>query len=363
MAVYVDGVFTDQTFGIDGGLFDVERVEVARGPQGTTGGKSAIAGAINFHTRKPTEEFDIRTNLEVTDISTQRAQVAFGGPLGGTGFAYRLGLSSYTGDGRLKNLSGPDGMKPDELIVAPQLRWKNDRWDVNVKYQHMQDTGDAERVHTAWPGEHAGRVHPGSERRAVVRRPPHLRRGGLPAQSVLRRAAGPGGRRLLEHQPGRRPGSDEYYLRSGRTALGGGVQYPNREGQYGGELRIRRGVSLSDNLSLNYKFGWHDVINSNTNDGDQRDRVGGGVCPFNHPGVLAGVVSEGATDRICPRWRRRRSVQRRPGQLHLQFGTDQPRDHTGVQLRRATEFHRRRQHTNQRRTVCMATPQLLVRHR
>ena len=72
-------------------------------------------------------QFDIRTNFEVSDISTQRSQVAFEGPLGDTGFDYRLGLSSYTGDGRLKNLCEPDGMKPDETIVAPQLRWKNDR--------------------------------------------------------------------------------------------------------------------------------------------------------------------------------------------------------------------------------------------
>ena len=194
VAVYVDGVFTDQTFGIDGGLFDVERVEVARGPQGTTGGRSAIAGSINFHTRKPTEEFDIRTNLEVTDISTQRAQVAFGGPLGDTDFAYRLGLSSYTGDGRLKNISGPDGMKPDELIVAPQLRWKNDRWDVNVKYQRMQDTGTPNASIPLGPENTLDEFILGQDGEPFVRRPSHHRRRGLPAQSVLRRAAGPGGR-------------------------------------------------------------------------------------------------------------------------------------------------------------------------
>ena len=65
VAIYVDGVYTDQTFGIDGGMFDVERVEVARGPQGTTGGKNAIAGSINFYTRKPTDTFDMRATLEI----------------------------------------------------------------------------------------------------------------------------------------------------------------------------------------------------------------------------------------------------------------------------------------------------------
>ena len=110
VAIYVDGVYTDQTFGIDGGMFDVERVEVARGPQGTTGGKNAIAGSINFYTRKPTDTFDMRATVEINDISTQRLQLAFGGPIGNSDFSYRLGLSSYTGDGRIKNFSGPDAM-------------------------------------------------------------------------------------------------------------------------------------------------------------------------------------------------------------------------------------------------------------
>ena len=242
VAVYVDGVFTDQTFGIDGGLFDVERVEVARGPQGTTGGKSAIAGSINFRTRRPTDEFDIRTNLEVSDISTQRAQVAFGGPLGDTGFGYRLGLSSYTGDGRLKNLSGPDGMKPDETIVAPQLRWKNDRWDVNVKYQHMRDTGTPNASIPLGPENTLDEFILGGDGE------PLCAAHHITGEEVCQRnpffgvAAGPGDRGVLERQPGRYPGSDEHHLRPGRTALGGGVQYAHREGQHGGELRIRRGV-------------------------------------------------------------------------------------------------------------------------
>ena len=74
VAVYIDGVYTDQTYGTDG-LFDVERVEVARGPQGTTGGRSAMSGSINFHTKKPTDEFDMLVRAEINDISTQRYRV------------------------------------------------------------------------------------------------------------------------------------------------------------------------------------------------------------------------------------------------------------------------------------------------
>ena len=49
VAVYIDGVYSDQSYGLDSGaMFDVERIEVMRGPQGTTGGKAAIGGAISY---------------------------------------------------------------------------------------------------------------------------------------------------------------------------------------------------------------------------------------------------------------------------------------------------------------------------
>jgi iron complex outermembrane receptor protein len=141
VAVYVDGVYTDQTYGTDG-FFDVERVEVARGPQGTTGGRAAMSGSINFHTKKPTDTFDLQAMAEFTDQITQRYQVAFGGPIADTGFSYRLKLSSLTGDGYIENVGlGPDAGEPDQTIWAPQLRWQNDRWDILARYSNQSDSG------------------------------------------------------------------------------------------------------------------------------------------------------------------------------------------------------------------------------
>jgi len=54
--VFIDEVYIGRSAGMDIDLFDLERVEVLRGPQGTLFGKNVVGGAVNMVTRKPTEE-------------------------------------------------------------------------------------------------------------------------------------------------------------------------------------------------------------------------------------------------------------------------------------------------------------------
>ena len=298
VAIYVDGVYTDQTFGIDGGMFDVERVEVARGPQGTTGGKNAIAGSINFYTRKPTDTFDMRATLEINSVSTQRVQLAFGGPIANSDFSYRLGLSSYTGDGRIKNHSGPDAMKPEERIIAPQLRWTNDRWDITARYSHMEDTGTP---NSSLPltsentvdefvlanGERLCAFNPDSGMEECQRNPYF---GVQPAPAVA-------GCSNVSQDGTRDP--NQFICDADELRWEVAFNAPIAKDSTAENFSLDVVYAIGDALTLNYKFGWHDVLENTRNDPDQRNRVGGGICPFTHPSVIAGVLQAGQTSRIC----------------------------------------------------------------
>jgi iron complex outermembrane receptor protein len=62
-------------------LFDVERVEVLRGPQGTLFGRNTPAGIIKFDTRKPTDEAEGRVDLSYGRYGSTVVDAAVGGPL------------------------------------------------------------------------------------------------------------------------------------------------------------------------------------------------------------------------------------------------------------------------------------------
>ena len=75
IGIYVDGVYLGRQVGSNLNMSNIERVEVARGPQGTLYGRNNIGGAINFITKKPTGEDEVTVSLQ--GGSRERAKADF----------------------------------------------------------------------------------------------------------------------------------------------------------------------------------------------------------------------------------------------------------------------------------------------
>ena len=109
--------------------FDVEQIEIYRGPQGSRIGANALAGLIYIKTKDPTEEFEATTEITIGSFGTKSAGFAFGGPLADSeNISYRLALRKDNSDGFRKNLylKRSDTSRKDETTSRLKVDWEMD---------------------------------------------------------------------------------------------------------------------------------------------------------------------------------------------------------------------------------------------
>lgn len=81
VAMHVDGAVVSQSFAQLGSFFDLERIEVLRGPQGTLYGRNATGGSVNLITKKPTQEMEGYGRLSAGNFDNVLLEAAISGPL------------------------------------------------------------------------------------------------------------------------------------------------------------------------------------------------------------------------------------------------------------------------------------------
>ncbi len=75
VGIYIDGVYLARQHGLNAGLFDVQRIEVLRGPQGTLFGRNTEGGALNIVSREPSGEFGGRIAGGVGNLGSYSQEV------------------------------------------------------------------------------------------------------------------------------------------------------------------------------------------------------------------------------------------------------------------------------------------------
>ena len=132
VAIHIDGVYQARPSGGNSLYYDMERVEVLRGPQGTLYGRNANGGAINFISKKPSDEFEASMDYGKGDNNWQRFRGMVNLPMGDkASFRYAgTGLFGFphneTQNGYQKNLieGGTEGNDKDDATSKLQLLWE-----------------------------------------------------------------------------------------------------------------------------------------------------------------------------------------------------------------------------------------------
>lgn len=102
---FLDGVYLARPpmLGID--FYDLERIEVLKGPQGTLLGKNVVAGSMNFITAKPVDDFEASLQVTLGEFGQKNGNLMVNAPLA-DGVAARLVLGAVTNDGFRKTATG-----------------------------------------------------------------------------------------------------------------------------------------------------------------------------------------------------------------------------------------------------------------
>jgi iron complex outermembrane recepter protein len=136
------------SLGSIGTLFDMERVEVLRGPQGTRYGANALGGLIYMRSARPTEELSADFEATAGNDGTRGLGVAVGGPIGPS-LGYRFSVHQYESNGFRDNahLGRDDTYGRDELSARARFEWRpGDRVQVDFTGFHV----DVDNGYDAW---------------------------------------------------------------------------------------------------------------------------------------------------------------------------------------------------------------------
>ena len=141
---YVDEVAYAYPFMLSGPIFDIQRVEVLKGPQGTLYGRNTTAGLVSFVTNAPSHEFEATGTLEVGNYESVNFETAVSGPLSDTARIRLAVRKEYSGEGWQEDMSsGETQGKIDRLGARLRVDWQpTDALEFNLSVSAWKNDSD-----------------------------------------------------------------------------------------------------------------------------------------------------------------------------------------------------------------------------
>lgn len=152
VGIAVDGVFYTRNIGALQNMFDVDRVEILRGPQGTLFGKNTTAGVINVITKEPGDRYAIEAMGRIGNYGRADYAASIDLPINEK-LAFRISGAAQHSDGYMHNLyRTPQGVAPvdtwlsgdDVKSIRGAMKWlPMDNLKVNLSVSWIKDRSDS----------------------------------------------------------------------------------------------------------------------------------------------------------------------------------------------------------------------------
>lgn len=118
VGIYVDDVYLNRTSGAMLDVYDVERIEILKGPQGNLYGRNTIGGAIKYVSREPSEETRMHFEAKVGTDSLRKFRAGLSGPLGTESMWGSFAISKTEHEGYQTNSYNGDQFASPDILSA-----------------------------------------------------------------------------------------------------------------------------------------------------------------------------------------------------------------------------------------------------
>ena len=153
VAMHLDGVYIGRPVGTIFRFWDLERIEVLRGPQGTLYGRNSTGGSINFITRRPTDEFGGEVDVSYGEFDHYQVRGVVNLPFSDS-VAGRFGAAVDQADGYQRNAfsGGTEAGDRDSVTARAQLRINaSDNVAINLSINHSSVGGVGSTTESRFP--------------------------------------------------------------------------------------------------------------------------------------------------------------------------------------------------------------------